>query len=212
MSAQQQAALEQERSYELTRKYEIYHHEAEKPSTQVLAKIQYEPPRNKSYQIQQSSGGMGERTIRHVLDHEVDLTRNPERVAMVDQNYDFSFAGEDTLNGHHCYVLDALPKRDDRDLLRAKVWVDGKTYRVMRVQGRPEKNPSFWVKELHVTLDYSEIGGMWMHTSTEAEASLRIGGSFTFKARDLEIRPTEDQQAARRGPKAAAVMAGAVVH
>ncbi len=148
MSRVERQAMDDQRAYELTRKYQIFEKDNTVPHTEVLAHIEFTPPGEKSYAIEQSTGGMGERAIRHALDREVDLTRNPDRAAMTERNYSFTLAGEADLDGHHCWVLGSHPKRDDKDLLKADLWVDQDSYRILRIVGSPQKTPSFWVKDI----------------------------------------------------------------
>lgn len=200
MSRVELQAMSDQRAYELTRKYQIFEKDQAVPRTEVLARIDFVPPGEKKYEIAESTGGMGERAIRHALDREVDLTRNPERAEMTERNYSFTLAGEAELNGRRCWILESHPKRDDKDLLKAKLWVDEETYLILRIAGHPQKNPSFWVKDIHVVMDYGEISGMWMHTATRAEADIRFTGQFTVVSHDLSLQaePMVVNAAARR--------------
>lgn len=215
MSVVQREVMESYREYELMRRYELFGSGDQQPRTEVLAKINYTPPGQKSYHIEQSTGGMGERAIRHALDREVDLTKDPERVEMTQRNYTFTFDGTEDLRGVRCYVLETHPKHGDRDLLKAKVWVDASSFHILKIQGHPQKSPSFWVKDVDLTLEYGELGGMWMHITTKADADVRFSGPFKLLARNVSIHSAATMarvQPARhkRGPVAA--IAGAAIH
>ena len=212
MTEAQQEVREQYRSYELTRRYEIFDKDKVKPSTEVTARIDYLPPDQKKYAIEKSTGGMGERAIRHALDHEMDLTKSPEKIEMTERNYTFSLLGETQMNGHKCWLLESHPKRDEKDLLNAKVWVDEDSYRVMRIAGHPQKSPSFWVKDIDLTLEYGEMGGMWMHTATRAVADVRFTGAYTVVSHDVNIRSTPMVAKARprHGARNAAALAAVI--
>jgi hypothetical protein len=203
-------------AYQSVRRYEVFRRDDQHPHTEIVAQVDYVPPGQKSYEIKSSTGGMGERAIRHALDHEVDLTREPEKVEFNDHNYDFTLVGSDDCEWiqRECYVLQAKPKRSDPDLLKSKIWVDAETFRIMRVQGSPAKSPSFWIKDLDLTMDFGEIGGVWTRTVTRAEAQVRFSGAYTVLAHTVSMQP-DNVVAAKRAPAAkrhrAAVLAASAI-
>lgn len=173
------------KAYSVTREYKVFGADAIKPRTDVVAEVNFLPPNVKSYGIQQSTGGMGEKVIRHILDHEVDATRDPRTMMVNAQNYDFDFAGNDTIGGNSCYKLRITPKHERKELLRATIWVDKDSYRIVRLEGEPVKSPSFWVKDVHLVLEFGEVAGMWLQTDTQAMAHLRFGGEYKITSEDL---------------------------
>lgn len=199
-------------AYELLRRYQVFDADDNQLKTELLARIEFAPPGQKSYTIEKSTGGMGERAIRHALDHEVDLTKSPERIEMTERNYTFTLLGEETIGGERCYVLESHPRRNDSDLLKAKVWVDTDDFHIRKISGHPQKSPSFWVKDLDLTLEYSQVHGMWMHTSTHAAAQIRFGGPFTMVSRDVSLQVTPELAKAepRRHPRHA-ILSGAAL-
>src|SRR5438128_2496207 len=61
--------------YSVTREYKVFTAEADRLRSQVVAKVNFLPPNVKSYDIDQTTGGMGDKVVRRILDHEVDATR-----------------------------------------------------------------------------------------------------------------------------------------
>lgn len=173
------------KAYSLTREYKVFGADANRPRTEVVATVNFLPPNVKSYDIAQSTGGMGEKVIRHILDHEIDLARDPAEMMVNDRNYDFVFAGEDVTAGRSSYRLNITPKHQRKDLLRATIWIDKDSYHILRIEGDPTKSPSFWVKDIHLVLDFAEIAGMWMQTETHALARMRFGGEYTVTSQNL---------------------------
>jgi hypothetical protein len=90
--------------------------------------------------------------------------------------------------------LRIVPKRKDKYLLRGQIWVDASTFRVRRVEGVPAKSPSFWIKNIHITLQFAELGGMWVPVSFDAIATVRLLGQYTLAG--LNIRATDPLPAA----------------
>jgi hypothetical protein len=171
--------------YSVTREYKVFGGDAVRPRTDVVAKVNFLPPNVKNYDIDQSTGGMGEKIVRHILDHEVDATRDPRLMMVNEQNYEFTFLCEDTLAGDHCYKLQLTPKHERKELLKATMWVDKNSYHILRLEGEPAKSPSFWVKDVHLILEFGEVAGMWMQTHTLALAHLRFGGEYKITSQDL---------------------------
>jgi hypothetical protein len=173
------------KAYSVTREYRIFGADAERPRTQVVAKVNFLPPNQKSYDLDQSTGGMGEKIVRRILDHEVDATRDPKDLMVDAQNYDFAYMGNENVAGMPCYKLKIDPKHDRKDLLKAVIWVDKDTYRLVKMDGEPAKSPSFWVKDVHLVLYFNEVAGMWLQTGTRALAKTRFGGQYNVVSNDL---------------------------
>jgi hypothetical protein len=153
----------------------------------VIAQVTFAPPDDKQFVIQQASGmGLGERIVRQMLQHETEIVRNYEATDLSPANYQFRYLREEELGGRRCYVLEIVPRRKDKTLLRGQIWVDSITYLLRRTEGEPARSPSWWLKNARVVLVYSEVGGMWLQTSSEASAEVRFWGRHTLLSRDVE--------------------------
>jgi hypothetical protein len=175
----------QVRPYSVTRDYLLYGNDPEHIKGHIVAKVNFLPPNQKSYDIAESTGGFQEKVVRRVLDHEVDVTRDPQDTYLTSRNYDFQLLGEQQLNGRRCYLLRSHPKRSDKNLMKANLWVDAESFRILRLEGEPNKSPSFWVKDVHITLDFGDVSGMWLQTHTQATARVRFAGDYKMYSRDM---------------------------
>ncbi len=176
--------------YIVTRDYKLFGQESSLESkSRVLAEITVVPPDSKKYIIQSAKGsGLGERVVRKMLDGEVEFARNSGSTDITTENYDFLLVGEDHLNGHPCYVLELLPRRKSKDLLRGTIWLDANSYLPRRVEGEPVKSPSWWLRDVRIVLVYGYVGPMWLQTSSEATANVRILGPSTMVWHDVEYQ------------------------
>jgi len=173
------------RPYAVTRYYELRSDsKPDKPST-VTAEVRVQPPDTKDYTIEQTKGSDGERVVRKVLEHERELATEWEKTSFTDRNYEFALAGEEILEGHRCYVLELTPRRDSKDLIRGRAWIDAQQFRLRQVVGEPSKSPSWWIKHMELTLRYGEVQGMWLQTAATATADVRVVGRHTFTSRDM---------------------------
>lgn len=199
-------------AYSVLREYKVFAADAARPRTEVVASINFLPPNVKSYDIEHSTGGMGEKVVRHILDHEVNAARDPRTMMVNEQNYSFDYNGEETVSGTSCYRLTITPKRDRKELLKATIWVERNGYRIVRLEGDPAKSPSFWVKDVHLVLNFGEVAGMWLQTGTQALAHLRFGGEYKLVSHDLDydLSRAVAVNAARHRRHASAMIAASV--
>jgi outer membrane lipoprotein-sorting protein len=187
------------RSYTVTRNYRLFGQEKLVAKSEVIADVTFIPPDVKRYAIQHSNGtGIGEKIVRQMLEHETDVVKNSSSTDISPQNYDFRLAGEEDLAGRLCYVLELRPKRKDKNLLRGRIWVDTITYLLQRIEGQPAKVPSWWLRDIRIALVYGEVGGMWLQTSSESTANVRLFGPHTVVSRDLEYSFSELAAADKR--------------
>ena len=67
----------------------------EQQKAQVVANITVLPPDSKYYNIESSSGGMGEKVLRDVLSKETEPPKDAQRKALSTENYDFQLLGDE---------------------------------------------------------------------------------------------------------------------
>jgi hypothetical protein len=196
-------------AYTVKRDYQLLDKQ-EQPKAQVIASITYLPPDQKHYSIESSSGGVGGKVLRDIVEKETETPKEAQRKELSPQNYDFQLAGEERVDGRNCYVLSLNPKREEKDLIRGKIWVDAADYRIHRLEGNPVKSPSWWIRDLHILVSFGDVNGMWLHTSTHAVADVRFKGRYVVEARDLEYKAAVQVATPhRRNP---GILAGAAIN
>jgi hypothetical protein len=177
----------QSRSYEVKREYKVFRGDDKQPTSEVMAQINFVPPDMKTYKITQARGNpRGEKMVRELLDRETESAKKGHASEISQTNYDFVFLRRENFGIVPEYVLRIVPKRKDKYLLRGQIWVDASTYRIRRIEGVPAKSPSFWIKNIHITLQFAQVGGMWVPISFDAIATVRFLGQFTLAG--LNIR------------------------
>jgi hypothetical protein len=189
------------RSYIVTRDYILFGKERAKIKFHVIADISFVPPTTKKYTIQKAIGAsFGETVVRRMLKSEVEIAKDYASTDFSPDNYDFRFILEESVGGQRCYLLELIPKRKDRNLLRGKIWVDAGTYLPQHIEGEPAKTPSWWLRRLHIELSFGEVGGMWLQTALEATATVRILGPQTMISRDVKYQMDDLVVAAQLQP------------
>lgn len=185
--AQQNPA--QARPYQVTREYKVFRGDDRKPVSEITAQINFFPPDLKTYKITQSSGHKrGEKIVREILDREIESKKKTQGNEISRTNYDFVFLRHENFGVVPEYVLLIVPKRKEKYLLHGQIWVDANTFRVRRIEGVPAKDPSFWISNIHLTIQFAELNGMWIPVSFDSIASVRLFGQYTLAGRNIEAQ------------------------
>jgi hypothetical protein len=187
MEAAEQKTSAKTRSYTVTRSYKLFHGDEGRPVSQTTAEISFVPPGTKKYEITQSSGtSRGQELVRDILKLETVPDQSSSDISQ--RNYTFVFLQEEKLGDVSCYLLRMLPKRKENNLLDGLVWVDTTTFLIQRIEGTPTKKPSWWLKNLDITLQYTKLNGLWLPTYIKATAVIRLAGSYLLTGEDVGIQ------------------------
>jgi hypothetical protein len=182
----------QSRPYRVTREYKVFRSPDRQPTSEVIAQIDFVPPDVKTYKIVETSGdSWGAKIVRELLSSETLSTRREHSTEISRANYDFVFLRQQNFGEVPEYVFAIFPKLKDKYLLRGQIWVDAHSFRIRQIEGVPARSPSFWLKGLHITLQYGELGGMWVPVTFDAIAKVRILGEFTLDG--LSVKPSESK-------------------
>ena len=149
----------------------------------------------------------GSRSIRKyvfykMLDEETTASRRGTRegTRITPANYDFQVVGQDAVDGRPAYVLAVTPKVENKYLIDGKIWVDAVDYSIVRIEGRPARNPSFWTRSVHFVHTYQKVGPFWLAASTDSVSEIRIFGTaelkiensaYTLNPSDIELIDAE---------------------
>jgi len=181
---EQNLALSQ--PYEVTREYKVFREDEPMPVSDITAEIGFTPPDTKTFQITKAEGSpRGRRIVNTILKQEIDSAKDGHRGDITRSNYDFTFLREQDFGAVPEYVLHIIPKRKERGLLLGDIWVDAKTYRIRQVVGVPLKNPSIWIENLHITVQFAEVNAMWLPVAVDAIATIHFLGIYTLSGLDV---------------------------
>lgn len=180
--------------YTVSREYQLSSDRTPKASSEVMAQINFVPPSQKDYAVRKLEGSdRGTDIVRRVLEHESKMATHPELHEITARNYRFALLGREPVDGHDCYVLQLTPKRNESDLVNGKAWVDTTNFQIRRIDGTPAKSPSWWIHNLHVTINYGAVQGIWTQLATRAVADVRLMGTHVLTSREVDLQtPTVD--------------------
>ena len=100
-----------------------------------------------------------------------------EETRIIPQNYDFQLLGTEETERRSSYVLEISPKKKNQFMIRGRIWVDAADFAITRLEGSPAKNPSFWIRSVHVVHRYDRIGQFWLPVTNESRAEARVFGT-----------------------------------
>jgi hypothetical protein len=187
MERRQQQNPAQSRAYEVTRKYKVFRADDKQLISEITTHISFTPPDTKTYKITQASGSpRGEKIVRAILDQETAAAKNSDDNQISRKNYDFAFLRRENFGVVPEYVLLIVPKRKAKTLLLGQIWVDATTFRIRRIEGVPSQNPSIWIKNIHITMQFAELNGAWIPVSFDAIANVRLVGQYTLTGLNVE--------------------------
>jgi hypothetical protein len=139
----------------------------------------------KEFQIVSESGSpfIRRKVIDKLIDAEVDAAskENRRESQVTPENYVFRQVGMDVISGRSCYVFDVSPKAATKYLMRGRVWIDAGDFAMVRIEGSPAKNPSFWTRKTHFVRTYEKHGPFWLPASVESDSDILIAGKSTLK-------------------------------
>jgi Negative regulator of sigma E activity len=124
-------------------------------------------------------GGARKYVFPRLLEAEAEAARPGlrEQSRITPKNYTFQLVGREYVRGRPAFVLAIEPKSQNKYLTRGRIWVDADEYAIVRVEGKPAKNPSFWVKSVHFVHDYDKSGPFWFPASDQSVTDVRVFGA-----------------------------------
>lgn len=105
------------------------------------------------------------------------------------ENYEFQMASTALLGDRKDFVIDVVPRRRDERLFEGRIWIDAQDYALARVEGRPAKNPSLWIRSVHFVHTYQRSGQFWFPASTESVTEVRIFGATSLNIKYFDYAP-----------------------
>jgi negative regulator of sigma E activity len=185
--AERQAA---QSGYTAMRRYAL---ENKNRRASMLVRVTVMPDGSKQFSVveETGSGSIRKHVFHRILDEEADASgpklRKESRI--IPENYSFQIVGLDTVNDRSAYVIEVVPKTQNKYLIAGKIWVDAEEYAVMRVEGRPAKNPSFWIRSVQFVHTYGKNGSFWFPVSNRSVTDARIFGKAEMTIEYFDYLP-----------------------
>ena len=151
-----------------------------------IAHIDYHAPGKKTVIVTSENGWgpSGHFTLEQLIVNEIEPTTGGDDGdgSITPANYELHPLGEQQVGPFHCFVVQAIPKRKDKDLFEGKIWIDVQDYALVRIEGHPVKRPSFWIARKEFVRQYQKIDGFWLPQKNETLVHVRLYGTKLFIA------------------------------
>jgi hypothetical protein len=161
-------------------------------SAEMVVDVRYKSPGTKEFTIRSEAGSklLIERVFKKLLQSEKEaLTEENARCTALNRdNYKFAQVGYESTPTGALYVLSVEPRTKNKFLYRGRIWVDAEDFAVVRLQGEPVKNPSFWTKDTKIEQTYVKVSEFWFPASNRSTTSTRLGGRayLTIEYKDYQ--------------------------
>lgn len=180
-----------QRSYRATRRLDA---ETGRRSGWLETATEYSHQLGFSYAVTAEGGSayIRSKVLRALLEAERDVIARGEarRSALVQENYTFRANGVDA-DGLASILL--TPRRKERVLVSGTMFLQPGDGRLVRLEGRLAKSPSFWVKNVDIVRSYESIGDAVVPVALTSRAHVRLLGSaelrMTYSYSDIDGRP-----------------------
>jgi hypothetical protein len=184
--AQRQSELT---GYTATRRYVAVN---QKRRAEMLVHVECASDGAKQFTIlsEEGSGSIRKHVFQKLLSEESEASRRGtlNSTRLTPANYDFQIVGQETLETGLAYVLEVSPRTSNKYLINGKIWVDANDYSIVRIEGQPASNPSFWVRNVHFVHTYQKIGQFWFASSTATTSQVRIFGDSELTIENVDYR------------------------
>jgi len=160
---------------------------------EMLVQVQGDPDGTKHFEVVSEEGWKAahKHVLRKMLESESE-TSHPEmraRTKLNLENYYFEMIGTEMVADRPAYVLETHPKRKEKYLFRGRIWVDAEDYALVRAEGSPAKNPSFWTKSTHFVQINQKNGSLWFPHSTQSVTEAHIVGTTDVNIEYFDYAP-----------------------
>jgi hypothetical protein len=186
VAARNQIRESQHLKYSVVRTYEVKD-AAGRTQGQLKVLARYDWPNPKTFEIlsEEGSHAVAATVFRPLMEHDAKASFGEDKYdsAIGPANYTVEMIGEQDIDGRHCFVLRATPRRRDKYLFDGTIWIDSEDRAVVRIEGKPAKNPSFWVKNVHFVRRYQKIGDFWLPVEDTSVCDVRLFGKHTLTIR-----------------------------
>jgi hypothetical protein len=178
--------------YTATRRY-VLENQRHHKRAEMLVRMTCLKDGSKQFETMSSTGWGGARNhvFPRLLEAETDasLPGFRERSRITPENYAFEMVGAGYFDERPVYVIAIAPKTPNKYLMRGRIWIDADEYAIIRIEGEPARNPSFWIKSVHFVHKYEKRGSFWFPVSDRSVTDVRMFGSTEVTIEYFDYAP-----------------------
>jgi outer membrane lipoprotein-sorting protein len=153
---------------------------------------------------EEGSSAIRKHVFYKMLQEEIEASRRDTSgsTRITPDNYEFQLLGKEVMEERPAYVLRVTPKNHNKYLIDGRIWVDATDYSIVRIEGSPARNPSFWTHDVHFVHTYQRVGPFWFAASTHSMSEIRIFGEaeLTIQSSHYTLNPPDNRTAKAEFP------------
>lgn len=188
------------RSYTSLRTYHLELHGIINLHADMEVKMTYRYPGDKQFKILSQSGSAYVRNhvFKRIIEAENRASHPNENshIAITPENYNFQLVGYEDDGPGGVYILDVTPKVKSKYLFKGRIWVDSRSFSIVRIEGQPSKTLSWWTPKVNFVYHYEKVGQFWFPASNKTITHVRIFGRslLTIKYKDYNLTDARNVQ------------------
>jgi hypothetical protein len=179
-----------------------------KVHAEEVGRMNFLAPDKKTFTVNSEAGSL---VVRHMalnplIRSEIETAAGKEHhdSAISADNYSLHLLGEQRVGSYRCFVAGVRAKRKDKYLFEGKLWIDVVDYSVVRIEGHPAKQLSFWIQRADFVREYQKIEGFWLPQKDQTLVQVRLYGKkiLTIDHRDYVVNAERSKDARAITPEA----------
>ena len=167
-------------------------------AAEMVVNVKYQAPGTKEFEIVSETGSRAliDRVFKKLLQSEQEAieAENQKRIAINQENYEFTMIGYEAGSSGPAYVLSVKPRSRNKFLFQGRIWVDAEHFAVVRITAEPAKSPSFWIKDTKIETLYINVNDFWLPSHNHSLTAVRLGGHADFSIEYKDYRITDARQ------------------
>ena len=149
-------------------------------SASMTVRAEFRAPGEKRLTVTAERGSkvLCESVLRKLLTSEEEAESRAVRAqsAITNTNYVARLEGEEVVDGVRAWRLALTPKVATKFAVRGRVWVSEDDFGLMRMEGEPAKEVSWWVNRASIDARYQRSGIFWLPARNQSVSRVRMGG------------------------------------
>lgn len=188
------------RSYTSLRTYDLVLHGIIDLHAKMEVKMTYHYPGDKEFTILSQSGSAYVRNhvFKRMLEAENETSHQSvnRHIAITPENYNFELTGYEQNDQGQFYILNITPKVKSKYLFKGRIWVDGESFSIVRIEGQPSRTLSWWTPKVNFVYQYKKVGQFWFPASNRTVTHVRIFGRslLTIDYNDYDLTDARNVQ------------------
>jgi len=183
------------RGYEGHRRYILDNDHLQKHA-ELIADVVCDSAGTKHFNVITEDGwsAANKHVLRKMLESETETSTPTVRpqTRLTSDNYLFAMVKSEVIDGRLTYIIDVTPKRREKYLMEGRVWIDAQDFALVRAEGKPARNPSFWTRSVHFVQQYRKSGSYWFPSSTLSVTEARLFGTTKVDIKYYDYEPNSN--------------------